>query len=174
MRLHGPRMLAVARRLLNREEDARDALQDALISAFRNIDRFEGGARLSTWLHRIVVNTALMKLRSRGRRPEVAIEDLLPTFLEDGHAEHPAEPWTPRSAEDSVASAQELALLHRCIGQLPEAYRVVLTLRDIEGLDTDETATLLEITPGTVKIRLHRARQALRALLDPYLREGSP
>jgi RNA polymerase sigma-70 factor (ECF subfamily) len=91
VRAQGARLLAVARRLLRSEEDARDAVQDAFISAFRAIDRFEGGSRLSTWLHRIVVNAALMKLRSQQRKPETSIEDLLPRFLEDGHfAEPPA------------------------------------------------------------------------------------
>ena len=90
---HTGRMLAVARRYLGNEEDARDAVQDAFLSAFRAIDRFEGEAKLSTWLHRIVVNACLMKLRTRRRRPEGKIEDLLPRFLEDGHQAEPAAIW---------------------------------------------------------------------------------
>src|SRR5262245_52418857 len=87
VRTYGGRMLAVARRFLPVEEDARDAVQDAFLSAFRSIRRFEGNAQLSTWLHRIVVNAALMKLRTRRRKPEQSIEDLLPGYLEDGHFE---------------------------------------------------------------------------------------
>jgi len=78
VRTQGGRMFAVARRLLRSDDDAADAVQEAFVSAFRAIASFEGGARLSTWLHRIVVNAALMKLRTRARRPEVSIEELLP------------------------------------------------------------------------------------------------
>src|SRR5262245_65193359 len=84
VRSHLPRMLATARRVLGNEEDARDAVQDAFLSAFRALNSFEGQSRLSTWLHRIAVNAALMKLRSKRRRPERPITDLLPRFTEDG------------------------------------------------------------------------------------------
>jgi RNA polymerase sigma-70 factor (ECF subfamily) len=166
---NGARLLAVCRRFLRSEEDARDALQDAFVSAFRSLDRFEGGSRLSTWLHRICVNACLMKLRSRRRRPEEAIEDLLPKFLEDGHAAVPSAPWEG-SVEALLERAETRALVRSAIDRLPESYRTVLLLRDIEELDTDETARVLEVSSNAVKIRLHRARQALRELLDPALR----
>jgi RNA polymerase sigma-70 factor (ECF subfamily) len=168
---HGGRMLAVARRLLRSEEDARDAVQDAFLSAFRGVERFEGNARLSTWLHRITVNAALMKLRTRRRKPEQPIDELLPGFLEDGHMRAPAEPW--RSPElDPIERRQLASLLDEAIESLPESYRNVLLLRDIEELDTEETARAMGISPGAVKTRLHRARQALRGLLEPRLREA--
>jgi RNA polymerase sigma factor, sigma-70 family len=173
VRRYGGRLLAVARRFLPVEEDARDAVQDAFLSAFRSIHSFEGHARLSTWLHRIVVNASLMKLRTRRRKPEQSIEDLLPGFLEDGHLERPASPW--RSEEVDPAERAELRdLVMRSIHALPEGHRNVLLLRDIEGLDTEEAAELLGISPGAVKTRLHRARQALRELLEPHLGEESP
>jgi RNA polymerase sigma-70 factor (ECF subfamily) len=165
------RMLAVARRMLGSEEDAQDVVQEAFLSAFKAIDRFEGTSRLSTWLHRIVVNAALMKIRSSKRRPEMPIEELLPTFLEDGHlAVMPAE-WK-KTAQDVLESKETRAMVRSLIDELPELYRNVLLLRDIEGLDTKETADLLEVSPNAVKIRLHRARLALRTLLDPHMREG--
>lgn len=170
IRSHGGRMLAVARRFLPVEEDARDAVQEAFISAFRSLDRFEGNARLSTWLHRIVVNAALMKLRTRRRKPEHPIEDLLPGFKEDGHMERPASPWRSHGL-DSAERAELRELMDAKIQELPEGYRNVLVLRDIEGLDTQETARLMEISEGAVKTRLHRARQALRGLLEPHLGE---
>lgn len=170
LRSEGARMLAVARRLLQNEDEARDAVQEAFISAFRSIGRFEGGCRISTWLHRIVVNSALMKLRSRRRRPEEPIEDLLPKFREDGHqVEHPSIDW--RDPADVLVERREIRELVRgSIERLPETYRNVLILRDIEELTTEEAAELLGITANAVKIRLHRARQALRTLLDPHLR----
>ncbi len=172
VRTYGSRMLAVARRFLSNEEDARDAVQDAFLSAFRSIGRFEGQARLSTWLHRIVVNAALMKLRTRRRKPEQSIEELLPGFLEDGHLAQPALEWR-KAAEDPVEREQLRALLRESIDRLPEGYRNVLLLRDIEELDTEETARMMNISVAAVKTRLHRARLALRGLLEPQLGRSS-
>jgi len=161
------RLLAVARRMLRSEEDARDALQDTFLQAFRGIERFEGGARLSTWLHRIVINACLMKLRTRGRKPEGSIDDLLPRFYEDGHRIDPGPPWRT-DLPDPVESREMRTLVRESIDRLPEIYRSVLLLRDIEELSTEETAQLLDVKVDTVKVRLHRARQALRALLGPH------
>ncbi len=171
VREYGGRMLAVARRMLRTDEDARDAVQEAFLSAFKSIDRFEGSARVSTWLHRIVVNAALMKLRTKRRKPETSIEDLLPSFLEDGHMAAPASPWR-EVGTDPVEQREVSQLVRDSIEALPEAYRNVLLLRDIEDLDTEETARIMGISPGAVKTRLHRARQALRGLLAPHLAEG--
>ena len=171
VRDYGGRLLAVARRFLRTEEDARDAVQDAFLSAFRSIDRFEGNARVSTWLHRIVVNASLMKLRTRRRKPEQPIDELLPGYLEDGHMTAPVSPW--RETGDDPVERRELAtVLDKAVEALPESYRNVLLLRDIEELDTEETAEVMGISPGAVKTRLHRARQALRELIEPDLREG--
>ena len=172
MRTYGGRLLAVARRMLRSDEDARDAVQDAFLSAFRSLDGFQGDALVSTWLHRIVVNACLMKLRTKRRRPEESIEDLLPGFLEDGHQAQPAAQWK-ESGDDLLEREETRTLVRACIDRLPEAHRTILILRDVEELDTDETAALLGLTSSAVKTRLHRARQALRTLLDPHLR-GAP
>jgi RNA polymerase sigma-70 factor (ECF subfamily) len=171
LRDHGGRMLAVARRLVRDEEDARDAVQEALLAAFRSLDRFEGSSRISTWLHRIVVNACLMRLRSRQRRPEEAIEDLLPRFQENGHqVDHPSREWV--EPVDALLQRREICdLVRKSIDRLPETYRTALILRDIEELSTEEAARLLEVSENALKIRLHRARQALRTLLDPHLKE---
>src|SRR6187397_2349810 len=95
VRTYGGRLLAVARRIVGSEEDARDVVQDAFLNAFKSFSRFEGNAKLSTWLHRIVVNAALMRLRTRKRKPEQSIEPMLPAFAEDGHhASRPVLAWT--------------------------------------------------------------------------------
>jgi len=170
VRAYSGRLLAVSQRFLRNEEDARDAVQDAFISAFRSIRGFAGEARISTWLHRIVVNNSLMKLRSRRRTSEEPIEDLLPSYQEDGHrADHPCREWK-ETADTLIERRQTRDLVRRCIDRLPETYRTVLLLRDIEELDTEETARALNVSANAVKIRLHRARQALRELLDPHLR----
>jgi len=168
VREFGGRMLAAARRLLANEEDARDAVQEAFLSAFKAIGQFEGASQLSTWLHRIVINAALMKRRTKQRRPEMSIESLLPQFLDDGHQRDAAVEW--RDTGPNQLQAKELrAYVRECVDQLPENYRNVILLRDIEELDTQETASVLKIEPGAVKVRLHRARQALRTLLDKRL-----
>lgn len=169
VREHGGRMLAVARRILRDDAEAAEAVQEAFIAAFRAIRGFEGGSRLSTWLHRIVVNAALMRLRSRARRGEESLEPLLPQFLEDGHQASPATPWA-ESAHALVERRETRELVRACVDRLPESYRTVLILRDIEQLDTEETAKALGVNSNVVKIRLHRARQALRTLLDPHLK----
>ncbi len=168
VRREGGRMLAVARRFLRQEEDARDAVQDAFLQAFRALPRFSGEARLGTWLHRIVVNASLMKLRTRRRQPEEPIDALLPVFEDGHHAEYVAE-WRD-GAEVLLERAETRAFVRECIDALPESYRTVLLLRDIEELDTHEAARALEVTPNVLKVRLHRARQALRTLLDKRLR----
>jgi RNA polymerase sigma-70 factor (ECF subfamily) len=171
VRTHAAQLLRVARRLLASEEDARDAVQDAFVAAFKSIGTFESAARLSTWLHRIVVNSALMKLRTRRRKPEEDIEQHLPRFLADGHQVEPSAAWS-ESAETVLQRSELRQLVRRSIDELPDTYRAVLLLRDIEELSTEEVATMLGTTANAVKIRLHRARQALRALLDPHLRPG--
>jgi RNA polymerase sigma-70 factor (ECF subfamily) len=172
VRTYGGRLLAVARRFLPSEDDARDALQDAFLNAFRSIGRFEGNAKLSTWLHRIVVNACLMKLRTRRRKPETSIEDLLPNWQEDGHPERQASIWRTDALE-SLQRSELQALVLEKIRLLPDGYRNVLMLRDIEDLDTEETAVAMGISQGAVKTRLHRARQALRELLEPHLGEDA-
>ncbi|MHC4452402.1 MAG: sigma-70 family RNA polymerase sigma factor [Planctomycetota bacterium] len=169
VRENSPRLLAVARRFLRNEEDARDAVQEGFLSAFKALGRFEGGSKLSTWLHRIVVNASLMKLRSKKRKPERSIEEMLPGYKADGHPDEFFEPWR-ETGEDAASVKEERELVRKYIDELPDNYRNVLLLRDIEGIDTEETAKLLDLTPGAVKTRLHRARLALRQLLDPHFR----
>jgi len=164
VRLHGGRLLAVARRFMQNEHDAQDVLQSAYLSAFRALADFEGACQLSTWLHRIVVNTALMRIRSRRRKPEESIETLLPAFQEDGHHAEQFSDWTA-SADLLLERAELRALVRNCIDELPEIYRVVLLLRDIEEMSTQEVADFLGLTATAVKVRLHRARQALLTLL---------
>jgi RNA polymerase sigma-70 factor (ECF subfamily) len=164
VRSHGSRLLAVARRFTHDEQDAQDILQSSYLSAFRALRDFEGACQLSTWLHRIVVNTALMRIRSRRRRPEESIETLLPVFQEDGHHVDRFSDWsTP--ADQLIERKQTRVFVRQCIETLPENYRVVLMLRDIEELSTQDVAAQLGLTMTAVKVRLHRARQALSTLL---------
>ena len=173
VRAHSGRMLSVCRRILRNDEEAKDAVQEAFVSAFRGMASFEGTSRLGTWLHRIAVNASLMRLRSRKRRPEESIDDLLPTFKDDGHARIEPRDWS-RSALQLVESRETREFVRGCIDRLPELYRTVLLLRDIEEMDTAEAAGVLGVSEGVVKVRLHRARHALRRLLAGRFEEGAP
>ncbi len=169
VRANTGRLLAVARRLLPTEEDARDVVQEAFLSAFRSLPSFAGGSKLSTWLHRIAVNAALMRLRTKRRRPEESLETLLPSFLEDGHHAEAFSEWS-EPADRALERAEVRELVRAQVERLPETYRTVLMLRDIEGMETDDVATALGLTPNAVKMRLHRGRQALRTLLAPIFK----
>lgn len=163
-----PRMLATARRMLASDAQAQDAVQESFLAIFRGLPRFEGNAKLSTWAYAIVRNTCLMRLRSARVRREVgAIEDLLPGFQADGHQVQDSRAWKPLDA-DRNQSQENSRLVREAIDALPDAHRTVLMLRDVEGLSTEEAAQVLDTTPNAVKIRLHRARQALRTLLEPH------
>jgi RNA polymerase sigma-70 factor (ECF subfamily) len=162
-------MRRVARRILRDEGLADDCVQEAFLKAFRKIGDFEGRASLKTWLHRITVNEALMKLRALKRLGEQPIDELLPEF--DANACRIEAPWPSlASTEEIVERASTHALVHGKIGELPEHYRIVLMLRDIEEMETAEVAELLGLSESNVKVRLHRARSALKKLLEPVLR----
>jgi RNA polymerase sigma-70 factor (ECF subfamily) len=116
---YGGRLLAVARRILRNEEEAQDALQEAFLQAFRALPRFEGHSRISTWLHRIVVNSSLMRIRSRKARPEESIEPFLPTFQDDGHATVSFREWEG-GADELLERTETRALVRSTIDRLPE------------------------------------------------------
>ena len=120
----------------------------------------------------IVVNSALMRLRKKSTEMEESLEPLLPTFLEDGHRAGPGPAW-PESPEEVVGREQLRGIVRQAIDQLPVKYRSVVLLRDIEELSGAETGELLGLTPNAVKVRLHRARRALREILDPQILESA-
>lgn len=166
VREHGAAMLSVARGLLSNEDDARECVQQAYLQAFAKISSFKGRSLFRTWLHRIVVNTALGILRKRKRQRTQSIDDLLPEFDSDGCRVEPSWQFNV-SLEQMLERDQVRDLVRRSIEELPDSYRIVLVLRDIEGYDTNEVATLLDTNAGAIKTRLHRARLALKKKLEP-------
>ncbi len=174
VRRYRGRMLGVARRMVRDSEDARDCVQEAFFLAFKNIDRFEGRSSVWTWLRSIVVNVSLMRLRYRRRRPEISIEDVLRKF--DGYDRRiDMKDWTHPDVEALLAREDARHTVRRAIESLPDTYRDVLRLRDIEELDTEETAEILKISRGAVKVRSHRARAALKRLIEsPERQRRSP
>ena len=163
-RRNTPRLLSVTRRILKNDDEARDAVQQAFIAAFKAREQFHGESQPSTWLHRIAVNKALDLMRARERRHEESIEELLPRFLPDGHHSELFAVW-PEPIEEQIDRDRQAASIRDAIDVLPDTFRIVLLLRDIEEMSTEETAQALGITPNAVKLRLHRARMALRTLL---------
>jgi RNA polymerase sigma-70 factor (ECF subfamily) len=151
-RRHSGAMLAVARRYFGDSDDAAEAVQDAFVSAFQAMTGFAGTSRLGTWLHRITVNACLMRLRSRRRSRLVPL----------GGCNHPV----AAAEADGMTRAETVARVRAGIARLPDAYRAVVQLRDIDGIDTAAAATRLGTNEGVVKVRLHRARQALKAVLE--------
>jgi RNA polymerase sigma-70 factor (ECF subfamily) len=177
-----PRVYRLALGITRNEADAEEVVQDVFLSLFRKIDGFEGRSALGTWIYRITVNTALIKRRGKRVELEVFLEDHVPTFREDGHREGDRAmllaDWSA-TPEEELLSGETRAAVRRLIAGLPDPYRVVLLLRDLEGLSNEETAEVLGESVASVKSRLHRARMALReavtrSLGPGGLREGLP
>jgi len=171
VRAHAGRLLAVARRILRDEEEARDAVQDAFTRAFKAIADFEGRSELGTWLHRIAVTSALMRQRQRRGKDTVSLDALMPRFKEDGHRVLPEDPWS-EPGDLSAERAETRRLVRDSIERLPDEYREVVLLRDVEQMDTRQAAEVLGLSEAAVKTRLHRARLALRGQLERLYRSG--
>jgi RNA polymerase sigma-70 factor (ECF subfamily) len=164
------RLMAVANRLLRCEDDAADAVQNAFLSALVSRHTFQGDSTVYTWLYRIVVNACLMKLRSQANSRMVCLDDFLAEV--DGNRFPSRSVPSMSSCVSAPACLERIELraaVRRGIDRLPEQYRTIVLLRDIEQLSTNQTAKLLDMSRAAVKTRLHRARQALRALLEPVI-----
>jgi RNA polymerase sigma-70 factor (ECF subfamily) len=153
MRRHNRRLYRVARAILRSDSDAEDAVQDAYVAAWRALGTFRGEAQLSTWLTRIVVNEASARLRRVRRTPVTPLEDI---DVIDPLSEAP---------DDAALRGELRRLLERTIDALPEQFRAVLILREVEEMTVEETAAALDIPEATVRTRAFRARALLRAAL---------
>lgn len=170
VRYNQARIFRLALHITENQEDAEDVLQESLMKAYRHLDNFRGDSRFSTWLTRIALNEALLKLCKRHPHqlslddsPD-AIEALLPRGANE---------WEP-TPEQRYAQTELREIISRAIGELPPAYRVVFLLRDLEGLSAEETAQWLGLSVPAVKSRLLRARLMLRSELDSYFRKSPP
>jgi len=158
------RLYRIARSVIGDDAEAEDVLQEAYMRAFSSLGSYRGDANLATWLTRIVLNEALQRLRYRKSHPFEGLSELR-------EAEIIAFPLRTSSPDPEVSMAQReiCALVERAIDGLPQEFRTVLIARTIEGMSIEETADALRIRAETVKTRLHRARQMLRAALDEHL-----
>lgn len=162
------RLFRVILRVVHDEDEARSILQETFLQAYRRLDSFRKESKFSTWLYAIGINIARGAVRKLGRSTSIAHEDferLQPQFR-DGMAMSAPSPWNPAK----LLERNELhEVVRKQIARLPEDYRVVLTLRDIEEIATPEVAVMLDISEGAVRVRLHRARMALKELLTEYM-----
>lgn len=171
VRSYGPLVTAIANRYLRSEADAADCFQDTFVAVFQSIDSFQRRSPIRHWVRGIAVNQCLMRLRKRQRRREESIEHMLPMFDEHGKRVGVASPQEISGIGDSLDVEQVRQTVRECIDRLPDNYRLVLLLRDIDGYSTNEVASLVGIKVNAVKTRLHRARSALKFLLAPVLEQ---
>lgn len=158
MRRYNQRLYRVTRSILRDDREAEDVMQDAYVRAYAHLDQYRGEARFSTWLTKIGVYEAMARARKRDRF----------VGLDDSAAGRPMESIARSAAspEDDASNAELGAVLHAAVEALPESHRTVFVLRELEGLDTAETAECLDISPESVRVRLHRARALLRRGVD--------
>jgi RNA polymerase sigma-70 factor (ECF subfamily) len=166
MRRHNQLLFRVARGVLKSDADAEDVVQQAYLQAYAHLAQFSGDARLSTWLTRITLNEAFARTRRRGRHAEVPFEN---------SESEPMRLMSDRRSPEDDASAREVTrLLEAAVDELPEIYRIVFVMREVQELSTAETAQCLELTEEAVKVRLHRARGLLREAMAARMEARAP
>ena len=171
---YGQRLHSVSLRILRNPSDAEEVVQETFLRVFKSLDRFRGDASLFTWLYRIVSNESISRLRSRGRKPEVPIEEHLPAFEDGQHVEVFVD-WNP-GPDGQLESAELREFFEQCVDELPESHRLAYLLKDIEGLSEERVAQILGITRSAMKNRVHRSRLAIRSRIEErfFKRPESP
>ena len=176
---HQRQIYRLALRMMGNESDAEEVLQESFLHAFEKLGEFRGDSAFNSWIYRIAANSALMRLRRRLRAPDTVplgepstggVGELPsgPKFAADGHYADPPRPdWSVR-ADAALANAQLGAAIEKAVANLPEDYRVVFLLKDVDGLSNEQIAETLRLSVPAVKSRLHRARLALRDQLGEF------
>jgi len=165
VRRYDRNIFRIAQHITQNREDAEDVVQDAFFKAYSNLTQFQGQSKFYTWLVRIAVNEALMKLRRRRPERTVSLDEDVKT--EDDTVPREVADWSP-NPEQQYTQAELREILDRTIHGLPASFRTVFVLRDVEGLSTEETAEALDLSIPAVKSRLLRARLQLRSRLSKY------
>jgi RNA polymerase sigma-70 factor, ECF subfamily len=172
-REYTPRIYSLARRMLGSDSDAEDVTQDVLLQVVRNLHSFRGESALSTWLHRVTVNAALAHRQKRAAREGRQSHQPVEAFVETEHVQAPARRWSI-GPEEAALTHETQQLIEAAIAGLPEAYRDVFVLADVEGLHNAEIAEMLGLSVAAVKSRLHRARLTMRQALARHFEEAMP
>ncbi len=160
----------IALRMLRNTADAEDAVQEAFISAYRAFPKFKGQSKVSTWLHRIVVNACLMKIR----KEQVRSKYLTNTGYDDSVIPNWRDADSPNQPERAALNSELRVVLDEGLDRLSPELRAAVVLRDVQGFTTKEAATALDLTVASLKARLHRGRVLLRKYLDGYLAKPTP
>ncbi len=162
------RMYRIAWKMCGNPEDAEDVLQETALKALKSWDSFRGDSRISTWMYRIASNTCLSKQRKRNRET-ISPEEIEKLTAEDAFFQlQPNDDWSKDPLTQTLNSELRVTL-DEAIARLPDIYRIVFVMRDIEGFSGEETAKALGISLSNVKVRLHRARMFLRQELEDYV-----
>src|SRR5262245_32938974 len=165
------RVYRVAGRICASAADAEEVVQDVFLTLFQKAGSFEGRAALSTWIYRITVNASLNKRRGKRSEVEQPLDELLPSYLPDGHRQgdrsYLLADWSSMP-DAALLSREGREVIRAAVDRLPHHYRAVLLLRDVEELSSEEVAEILEESVASVKSRLHRARMALREQLTRH------
>jgi RNA polymerase sigma-70 factor (ECF subfamily) len=172
LRDYAPKIYNLARRMLGSDSDAEDVTQEVLLTLFQKLPSFRGESALGTWIYRITVNAALRYRDKRARWAAREVRDPLENFLPDGHHLGPVRRWSV-SPDAELLNEETHRLIEAAIAELPEMYRDVYVLADVEGLPNEEIAELLGLSLSATKSRLHRARLFLRNALAPHFEEAA-
>jgi RNA polymerase sigma factor (sigma-70 family) len=175
MARYSSRVYRLAYGITRNQADAEEIVQDVFLQMVLKGGGFEGRAAVGSWIYRVTANAALNKRRGKWRELETSLDDVLPTFKADGHRDGAraflVADWS-RRPDDELLSGEARRVLDEALARLPEHYRAVLVLRDVEELSNEEVAEIVGDTVPAVKTRLHRARMALRELLTRRLEPG--
>ena len=158
--------------LMRNQMDAQDVTQEVLLTLFRKIHMFQGKSAFSSWVYRITLNASYMKLRSKKKEPNVSIDELMPSYNGAGFQQEKIQDWS-ENTESLMFTNETRDIINKAVDLLPEKEKVVFLLRDVEGLSTEKTGEILDLTVPAVKSRLHRARLFLRKKLSNYFEEFS-
>jgi RNA polymerase sigma-70 factor (ECF subfamily) len=173
---YAPRVYNLARRMLASDADAEDVTQDVLLQVVRKLPTFRGESAFPTWLHRVTVNAALAHRRKKALREQHQVHDPVERFTEEEYHRAPVRRWRSASSaspEEQALDRETQQLIEQAIGRLPELYRDVFVLADVEGLPNAEIGAMLGLSVAAVKSRLHRARLLMRDALAPHFEEVS-
>ena len=172
VKIYQKKIYSLSFNLTRNQMDAQDVTQEVLLTLFRKIKLFQGKSAFSSWVYRITVNASYMRLRSKKKEPNVSIDELMPSFNSSGFQQEKIQDWS-EDTQSLIFTNETRDEINKAVDLLPEKEKVVFLLRDIEGLSTEKTGEVLDLTVPAVKSRLHRARLFLRKKLSNYFEEFS-
>ena len=170
--IYQKKIYSLSYNLTRNQMDAQDVTQEVLLTLFRKINMFQGKSAFSSWVYRITLNSSYMKLRRKKKEPNISIDELMPLFNGAGFQQDKIKDWS-ENTESLMFTNETRSVINNAVELLPEKEKVVFLLRDVEGLSTEKTGDILDLTVPAVKSRLHRARLFLRKKLSNYFEEFS-